>query len=583
MSRFIDQMNVSITTNRTCTLKCNHCYIAPHLFKDKTQMTKEHFKMIFDQVEKLYELDNNLVEVEWEAIGGETTMMPYEWWEEMLPYALERINNFNKKLKIAGTFNFLTNLIYRDKRYTELLNKYADDPAFCVYTSWEPDTNRFGNKDKMFPQFIKNFKAIKAKTKIVDIILTKTVIEIGPQKILDIFVPCGVTDFSIKMLSPYGSGKAFFEPNMIGFDEMSDFLFELDRLKPAHVTFTPQEEMLSSLYRGTGFQCNGNFKYDLSIEPDGMTHFNASQTADEMALGFKSITIEDENWAEKVIYENKVEENNKLTLKYEECDQCEYLKYCNAGWYHYKIHDQDVITQYSQKECAGYKKLWGFHKSKLEGILYDNSKGIHSEIMRNIYAKNRKVNNNTLFSLESAISKKYDDYFVHVSKLASVKIDKSKNYGKTLVQRLWFYDDLRVDTTIDSSVLRRDPDLGTIIDHYVSGNFNTINIDIDVIRDYVKENIESGISRKIAHSISYWKSTPGANEGGDNYLKFSEVNEHILRWAYDHQDLVSDDLLTKVNVNNEEISFMNELEEKILKEKGFYLQLKGIGSPFTSK
>lgn len=49
-------------------------------------MTTEDAKLIFDKVEELAALDQNIEEVEWEAIGGETTLMPFEWWQEMLPY-----------------------------------------------------------------------------------------------------------------------------------------------------------------------------------------------------------------------------------------------------------------------------------------------------------------------------------------------------------------------------------------------------------------------------------------------------------------------------------------------------------------
>lgn len=567
-------MNVSITTNRTCTLKCNHCYIAPHLFKDKTQMTKEHFKMIFDQVEKVYELDNNLHEVEWEAIGGETTMMPFEWWEEMLPYALERINNFNKKLKTPGAFNFLTNLIYKDKRYTELFNKYGDDPAFCLYTSWEPDTNRFGNKDKMFPQFIKNFSEIKAKNKIVDIILTKGVIDFGAQKILDIFVPHGVTDFSIKMLSPYGSGKAFFEPNMIEFDKMVDFLIDLDRLKPAHVTFTPQEEIFSSLYVGTSFQCNGNFKYDLSIEPDGMTHFNASQTADEMALGFQSITIEDKLWPEKVMYENTIEESRKLTLKYDECDQCEYIHYCNAGWYHYKIHDQKVISQYSKKECPGYKRFWDYHKEKLEYSLHDRSQHLHNIKLREAYSNKHKRNINIEAINENELSQNYNDYFNVITNVRAVYINKKKHYGKSILERLWFYDDLRIITTIDNNILIESKELEDIISHFISSNFHTIVLDPVFVMNYIHNNINHGVSKKVCHAISYWINKESlASTTSSDYFKFNENNEELIRWSYDHQGLFDKSLLIPVAIKEEEASYINKLEEKINKENSFSKQL----------
>lgn len=557
MNRFIDQLNVSITTNRTCTLKCNHCYIAPHLFKDKTQMTKEHFMMIFDQVERLYALDGNLREVEWEAIGGETTMMPFEWWEEMLPYALGRIRQFNKNLKTPGSLNFLTNLIYKDKRYTTLFNKYGQEDEFCLYTSWEPDTNRFGNKDKMFPQFQINLKAIEARSKILDIILTKSVIEMGPEAILDIFVPLGITDLSIKMLSPYGSGKAFFEPNMIDFDKMTDFLIRLDKAKPSSLTFTPQEEMLSSLYRGSSFQCNGNFKYDLSVEPDGLTHFNASQTADEMALGFKTITIEDKLWAEKVLFENKVEENNKLTLKYKECNNCEYLHFCNAGWYHYKIHDQDAIASYAKDECPGYKKLWDYHKEMIGGGLFDRSLFLHKEEVKRLISKKEPMV--TGYVNESDIGTNYDNFFENIGSHSGVIVNKKRHYGKSLLQRLWFYDDLGVSTRITSEILLGNEDIEKIIEHYVYGNFHTMEISDALVMEFVKNNKEKEISRKIEFAVMAWEGSPP--KGCGDIIDLKPVHEELFRWCHRHSNSGKGSLVR--------LPYLHRLEERMSREAGF--------------
>ena len=135
MHRFIDQLNVSITTNRTCTLRCDHCYIEPELFKNTNQISIDNYKKIFDLIDDLYVTDKNPKEIEWEVIGGETTMMPFSFWEEMLPWTLERIDLINKKLSMNGGLNFLTNLIYKDKRYTDLFNKYGDNDTFCLYTS----------------------------------------------------------------------------------------------------------------------------------------------------------------------------------------------------------------------------------------------------------------------------------------------------------------------------------------------------------------------------------------------------------------------------------------------------------------
>jgi hypothetical protein len=318
----------------------------PHVFKDPRRMTFDTVRKVFDQVERLYELDGNLHEVEWEVLGGETTMMPFEWWEEVLPYMLDRVEQFNRRLKNPGSMNFITNLMIQDDRYT----------------SWEPDTRRFGARNKLFPKFLENLERLKLPRITLDVIMTQAVMELGGAYVIDTFVPRGVTDFSCKMLSPYGSGKAFFQPNMTSFEAMSKFLGELAAAKPAHVTYTPGDEMLSSLFRGSSFQCNGNFYYDLSIEPDGFTHFNANQTAEEAATGGLEIRIDDPDWARKVVFENSPEAAGKLGLKHPECHQCEYLRFCNAGWWHYKV-DQSLIRPFAEGDCPGLRRHTARHIS----------------------------------------------------------------------------------------------------------------------------------------------------------------------------------------------------------------------------
>jgi len=504
MKRVINQINVSITTNRTCTLQCTHCYIAPHLFKDKTQMTEGVYRSVFDKIEQLKSIDRNLHEIEWEVIGGETTMMPFEWWERQLPWTLDRIEQINKGLRIPGSLNFLTNLIYADKRYTDLFNQYADHPVFCLYTSWEPDTERFGKRNQLFKRFYETLCSIKAKQKILDIILTKEVIAIGAERILEMFLPAGITDFSVKMISPYGSGKAFFEPNQPQFHEMTEFFKDMHRLKPAHITFTPQEEMLSSLMKGTSFQCNGNFKYDLSIEPDGVCHFNANQTADEAALGFRRIVIDDPDWAYEICFENKVEENNKLTLLHPECDQCEYLMHCNAGWYHYKVHDPKVIDRYRKLDCSGYRQFWDFNQSLLGQQVNDRSRHIHQLQLRGRRLPPLLAE---MPVSESTISKRYRDYFKSVKSLSMIHIDKPQVFGKTLLERLWFYDDLGVRTSIASDVLFSSAELDAIVEHVLSQNMPCIYLDDEQIARYLQS--ASKLATRCLDFCGLWLSFTG--------------------------------------------------------------------------
>ncbi len=454
MHRFINQMNVSITTNRGCNLRCAHCYIMPHVFKDPRRMTFDTVRQLFDRVEELYELDGNLHEVEWEVIGGETTLMPFEWWQEVLPYMLDRVEAFNRRLKNPGSLNFISNMMIQDSRYFDLFNEYGKHPAFSLYTSWEPDTRRFGARNKLFPKFLENLDRLNLPSITLDVIMTQAVMELGGKWVVDTFVPHGITDFSCKMLSPYGSGKSFFAPNMTSFEAMSKFLGELAAAKPDHVSYTPGDEMLSSLFRGSSFQCNGNFYYDLSIEPDGFTHFNANQTAEEAATGGMEIRLDDPDWARKVVFENAREAAGKLGLKHPECHQCEYLRYCNAGWWHYKV-DQELVRPFAAGDCAGLRRHWDEKKQSLEGSLHDVSSGIHRKEMRAAVSAARSrggVGPARTVMVESGLTD-VGTYLGLDPETTEIRIDRGITFGKQVTERLVYLDALGFEVSITDAVL----------------------------------------------------------------------------------------------------------------------------------
>lgn len=407
--------------------------------------------------------DKRLKNVEWEVIGGETTMMPFEFWQEMLPYTLKRIEEINKLCEKKGSLNFLTNLIYRDKRYTDLFNEYGHHELFCLYTSWEPDTNRFGNKNKLLPRFKETLQSISASEKILDIILTKTVCDMNPEDIIDEFGSLGITDYSIKQLSPYGSGKQFFKDHMVPFDKMSDFLERFHRAtNRGSSTYTPLEEMYGALSGGTAFQCNGNFKYDLSIEPDGLTHFNANQTMSDMVGGFKSIYIDDPNWATRVLFENSIEETNKLTLKHKECIQCEYLRYCNAGWYHYKLLPSEEYRNLAISECSGFKRIWDI--SKEAGYYFDQTQRNHLQTVEKAQNDSLRIRNIILREMDIS---DYDVYIASIEGAEHIMMIDGIMFGKAPLQRMIAYESLGCTYTIPHINLVT-PNLD-MINHIVSG------------------------------------------------------------------------------------------------------------------
>ena len=199
-ARTLNQANVSITATRWCNRRCTHCYIDPKELANRSFMSHDTFKAIFPRMRELLALDQGLEEIEWELIGGEITSLPVEYWQENLPYALDQCADFNRELKTPGAINVLSNLIFSDERkrrdYLDLFGKYGQRPEMCLYTSWEPETNRFGKNMALFERWKETVSDAQVNQKILDVILTRTVVELGPEYLLETFLPLGIKDFS---------------------------------------------------------------------------------------------------------------------------------------------------------------------------------------------------------------------------------------------------------------------------------------------------------------------------------------------------------------------------------------------------
>lgn len=525
MKRYINQINVSITTNRFCNLHCTHCYIMPEAFKNKTKMSKDNFKIIFKIIKDLKQIDTNLEEIEWETLGGETTLMPYEFWEEMLPYALNQIKEVNETLRVPGSMNFITNLIVKDERYFELFNKVGNDENFSIYTSWEPDTERFGKNDEKLPQYYENIKKIpNVENKTLDVIFTKKIIELGPKYILDTFCPFGITDFSFKMISAFGSGKQFFIDNMVDFKSMSKYLKKFDLLSKNYgeITFTPKDEMMSSIYKNESFQCNGNFYYDLAIEPEGLVTFNASQTLEEAVLSYKkTLNVNEKNVHYKIMFENIKEAYNKLELIHEECQDCEYLTYCNAGWYHYKI-NKDSIKEHSDDECPGLKMYWDF-----------NLKNSNMHFRKPKIKKQTQKNIDKMI-IETDIAQDYELYFEEISKtnIKKVSIELTKNdiFGKTILERILFYDGLDIDVNISEQVFEglSKNQKQIVVKNIINNNYKIKILPLETLK---KELAKNKFFIKNLQTILHYLDSKVVLEGDSNFsgnVDFKLIEQYMF-------------------------------------------------------
>lgn len=553
----MDQLNVSITTNRTCNLKCKHCYIEPEEFKNKTQMTKEIFMEIFARVEDLVKIDRSIKVVEWELIGGEPTMMPYEFWEEMLPFAIERCTYMNETYGLRGDVNFVSNLMFRDKRYAELLSKAGQENNFFLYFSWEPDTGRYGTNNKLEPKFLENLSKINAKNITLGSVFTRGVINMGAKAIMDKFRPYGITDSSIEMLSPLGSGKKFFEENDVKFNEITNFYRELKSLKLRDMQCTPFEEMQNAFDRGAPLQCDGNYKYDLCIEPDGYTHFDSSRAGVEIIPSSQRVAIFDPQWAVKVAYESKEEMYKKITIRQPKCVQCKYLRYCNAGWHHYKDDEldlSDIHNRTGDDECSGTKRLWELIEEDFENPNGKDKFSVanfnHLTAMTSI-TLNKEVRVVKKEIRESDyMASDYEKFLGDCLTADEVYVDRGFFMGKSLNERLFFYNDIDIVIRMDESQLTPVNGIEVFLEHYVNGNYgNKFKLDSQLIWDLTFSLDDCDYKRCMVSALNACLpllDKEGTKVDLPDFRKFvvDERNDELFRWIlcnkpnFDHIPLV---------------------------------------------
>lgn len=529
-ARTLNQANISITATRWCNRRCTHCYIDPKELGNKAFMSTETFRAIFPRVRELLALDQGLEEVEWELIGGEITSLPVEYWQENLPFALDQCADFNRGIKTPGAINVLSNLIFADEQkrrdYLDLFKQYGERPEMCLYTSWEPETNRFGKKMALFDRWKETVKEAEVKQKILDVILTRTVVDLGPEYLLETFLPLGIKDFSIKMISPFGSGRSFWQPNMVEFERMSDYLTRLFDMVPQGITFTPADEMSSAVFRGTSYQCIGNFRYDLAIEPDGLTTFNANQTTSEASIGSGLIYVDDPDWSWKVLADNTQELDNKLSAYHSYCFQCEFHSHCAGGWYHYRTAAPEDVRAWDSGDCPGYKKLWS--RIKTQYGAFDRSVQVHRDALARLRMQR------TVEPLATApVQEPNHDQIPFAQWLksiagGSVEIGLHPLGQKPLVQRIWAYQAVDVSSSLSADVFAclSVEEQRTVIEHLVYDDFYSLTM--------AKQAVWGWCDRSAGDPLAELLLTGAANvENGvvGETLIAADHNAELLRWV----------------------------------------------------
>lgn len=544
MHRIIDFMNICLVTNRGCNLRCTHCYIEPELLASKGGMNEEHFKLTYERIETLLKLDAHTSLINVEILGGEITRMPFEYWEKMLPYSLDKHQHFREVTGRAASLAWCTNMIFQDDRYFDLILAHKDDPNWSVFIPWEPDTNRFGTRNKLYPRYLKNLDRIKAAGKTLNIIPTKMLVEMPIENFVKVVQEGSFFDISSDMLYPYGSGKSFFEEHQPTFGQVSDFYIRMTEAleKVGGITISPWDEVSGSLMTGKGFNLNGNDAYDLTIEPDGSVVLNSSMTGTEAPLPSQSISLEDPLWDYKILFENIRQMDVKFSVEQPECNQCEYMRYCNGGYYHYKYVSPEVLSRYNQDDCAGYRKYWDYAKARL-GNGVANVSDLNHQAMRTQLRNQRHEGyvEPDLAIIESDLAPDYAAYFsalADVTKSNYVVIDQVKLFGSTLSERLWFYDGIGLEVEVSSELLSKagENQWMRIARNLASGNFRTLRLEPEVVWDYCLSHTQTRYAELVLDAVIATRLSHGVVAGTtpttmQSSLVIDERNDELFRFV----------------------------------------------------
>lgn len=556
-------------------------------------MDEETFKLIYQRAREFFKLCGHVDALNIEVLGGEISRMPYEFWEKMLPFAIDQHEKISDEFGTFADLHWCTNMIIQDRRYIDLFNEHKNPKWWEIYSSWEPDTGRFGKNDKLYPRFIKTSKEVE-KRKALNLVPSKGLIATPFEKVIEVMIDGGFSDISSNMLFPYGSGEAFFNENQPTFEAVSDFYIHMSKEinKTPGLTASPWEEVVGSLVAGNGFNINGNNVFDATIEPDGTVSMSSAMTGSQSLQPAKTLHVSDPLWALKLLFENSKEMHVRFNLEQKECDQCEFLRYCNGGYYYYKHLTEDIMSKYDQNDCSGYKKFWSWAAEELKDQRYCISEKNHNNSRLEIRA--RVIKEVELIEIkESEISSDYQSFFETFSGLdyesSLIVIDRDRLFSLSVIERLWFYDSLGVKVKFDESIINSMSldDAHRISRNIIAKNYKSISVHANFVWDFIESFPTGLLARRVIESIrlmsmninvigsngtepSVMPSGLVVDERNDELFRFvlsEDIPESVLKLSDSLPDLV----VGGISINYiEKVKRHMDIESILLKSKGIY-------------
>lgn len=550
-NRSIEMMSTTISTNLNCNLACKHCYIQPELLRLKDYIDEASYRKCVEVIIDAFHLDDSVTYLHLDVLGGESTLMPYEFWARNLPWTLDRVSELNDA-GIQTEFTFCSNLMWKDDRYLELLRRFKHHPAMDIAIGFEgPESGRFGRNMAIFPKFLSRIEAL-GDCNMLNLVLVmgQGLIDLGPQYIIDTFVKRGITDVTCDMIFPWGSGKAYFDRSQPQYTDVARYISDLTDLgRPYGLTVDHLDDMRKSLGTLSRSQNTLNDAYEYHWDQRGNLSLNPNQTGSEAVRPYINLNVWEANAALKVIWGNNTELDNKLSFEHDFCRDCEFLQACNAGWYPHKGMEPATVRSYMQKKnsagelsCPGFYELWSQQAKQNFDPLGVTRYGDE----RRLRKAKRAVNASraqAAYLRELDYADDYEGFFEAVNTSTHVEVFDGLLFGLSPRQRLWFHDRLGKCVSFANG-LASFAEASSIIAHVVAGNYHTIELGPETVAQFVSENPDHNLTAFLLDACwvaCCWMDMPfeiaeGFTRFPGSGLEISGQFEDLLIWMTRNAD-----------------------------------------------
>lgn len=359
-----------------CSLNCEHCFIEEDMRNDDTQMTVEQFKTVVDKFADHF-ARSNVQNAEMTVMGGEPSLLPAGYYEEVIPYIREKFQ-FEHMQKYSF-ITLMTNFMHVGKL------KKIDHLFDFVATSFEPA--RFVNDERKKDMWLKNLSEWMTEGRRVVLSFTTTadVTRTGTQ-LFDYFYDLGVRNFQINNAAPGGAllehsmSNAEYQEHLesknnqqleiarkrkvislnnnihVGFEAESEFYRQaaewlLEKSKTdKKIRVDPIHAMIGNLMDDdelVDIACGAAKGF--SVRTDGVTTGCASDIGSSNPLSLGNMFTDDIRDIENCeIRQENLSANDRI---HKTCLRCEFVHNCKGGC-HQRLRLWDPT---SGKECHGLK------------------------------------------------------------------------------------------------------------------------------------------------------------------------------------------------------------------------------------